>query len=69
MKKEAEKILKYKEFIIEIQRIWDVKAKTVLVIRGATGLISLSLGQYLSNVPGKHKIKGLQKQQYMAMHT
>jgi len=66
IKKEAE-ILKYKEFIIEIQHIWNVKAKTV--IRGATGPISMSLGQYLSNIPGKHKIKDLQKQQYRALHT
>jgi hypothetical protein len=28
---------------------------------GATGTISESLRQYLSNIPGKHKIKELQK--------
>jgi hypothetical protein len=28
---------------------------------GATGTISKSLRQYLSNIPGKHEIKGLQK--------
>ena len=27
IKKEAEKILKYKEFTIEIQRMWNVKSK------------------------------------------
>jgi hypothetical protein len=31
------------------------------VITGATGTISKSLGQYLSNIPGKHEIKKLQK--------
>jgi hypothetical protein len=30
------------------------------VIIGATGTFSKSLGQYLSNVPGKHEIKQLQ---------
>jgi len=53
IKKEAEKILKYTDLIIEIQ--------TKLIPRGATGTISKSFGQYLSNITGKHKIKELQK--------
>jgi hypothetical protein len=61
VKKEAEKILKYKEFITEIQRMWNVKAKIVSVIIGATGTISKSLTQYLSNMPGKHEIKEIRK--------
>jgi len=59
IKKEAEKILKYKDLIIEIQRMWNVKVKVILVIRGATGTSSKSLRQYLSNIPGKHEIKEL----------
>ena len=59
--KEAEKILKYKDPIKEIQRIWGVKANMIPVIAGATGTISKSLRQYLSHVPGKHEIKELQK--------
>jgi len=46
-----------------------VKVKAVLVIKGVTGTISMSVGQYLSNIPGKHKIKDLQKQQCKALHT
>jgi len=61
IKKEAEKILKYKDLIIEIQRMWNVTAKVISVIIGATGTISKSLRQYLSNIPGKHEIKELQK--------
>ena len=41
--------------------MWNVKAKVIPVITGLTGTISKSLRQYLSNVPGKHKIKELQK--------
>jgi len=40
-----------------------VKAKVILVIIGATVNISKSLRQYLSNIPGKHKIKELKKNQ------
>jgi hypothetical protein len=54
IKKEAEKILKYKDLMIEIQSMWNVKAKVIPVIRGATGTILKSLRQYLSNIPGKH---------------
>jgi hypothetical protein len=40
--------------------MWNVKAKVIPVITGATGTISKSLTQYLSNILGKHKIKELQ---------
>jgi hypothetical protein len=62
-KKEAEKILKYKDLIIEIQQMWNVKARVIWVIIRATGTISKSLRQYLS---GKHKIKELQKTAILA---
>jgi len=39
-KKEAEKILKYKDFTIEIQGMWNVKTKVIPIIIGATGTIS-----------------------------
>ena len=60
-KKEAEKILKYKHLKTEIQRMWNMKAKVILVIRGATGTISESLRQNLSNIREKHEIKEIQK--------
>ena len=58
---EAEKILKYKDFIIETERIWNVKSKVIPVIIGATGTISESFRKYVSNIPGKHEVKELQK--------
>jgi hypothetical protein len=39
IKKKAEKILKYKDLIIEIQRMWNVKTKSIPVIICATGTI------------------------------
>ena len=59
-KKEAQKIAKYKDLKTESQRMWNVKAKVVPEITGATGIIPKSLRQYLSNVPGKREIKELQ---------
>jgi hypothetical protein len=49
--------------------MWNVKVKVIPVIIGATGTISKSFGQYLSNTTGKHKIKELQKQPFWALHT
>jgi len=61
IKKEAEKILKYKDLTIEIQRMWNVKTKTIPVIMGKTGTISKSFRKYVSNIPGNHVVKELQK--------
>ena len=56
---------------MEIKRTWNVKAKVIPVTTGATGTISKSLRQYLSNIPGKHEIKELQKkkQAYWTPHA
>jgi hypothetical protein len=43
IKKETEKILKYTDLGTEIQHIWNVKAKVIPVITGATGTILISL--------------------------
>jgi len=60
-KKGAEKILIYEYLKIGIQCMWNVKAKVIPVNNRATGTISESPNQYLSNIPGKHKIEKLQK--------
>jgi len=60
IKKEAENFLKYKDLTIEIQHMWNVKTKMILVIIGATGTISESFRKYVSNIPGNHEVKKLQ---------
>ena len=61
IKKEAEKILKYKDLTIEIQRMWNVKSTVIPVIIGATGTISKSFRKYVGNIPGSHEVRELQK--------
>ena len=61
IKKEAEKSLKYKDLTIEMQRVWNVKTKMIPAIIGAIGTISKSFRKYVSNIPGKHEVKELQK--------
>jgi len=61
IKKEVEKILEYKDLTTEIQRMWNVKTKVLSVITGATVTISKSFRKYVSNIPGKHEVKELQK--------
>jgi len=61
IKKGAQKILKYKDLTIEIQRMWNVKSKVIPVIIEATGTVSKSFRIYVNSVPGKHEVKELQK--------
>jgi hypothetical protein len=60
-KKEAEKTVKYKDPTTEIELMWNIKTTVIPVIIGATGTVSKSFGKYLNNIPGKHKMKELQK--------
>jgi hypothetical protein len=60
-KKEAEKILKYKDLTIETQRMWNVKSRVIPVITGATVTIFKSFRKYVSDIPGNHDVKEIQK--------
>jgi hypothetical protein len=59
IQKEIEKILKYEDLTIEIQRMWNVKTRVIPVIIGATGTISKSFRKYVSTIPGNHEFREL----------
>jgi len=61
IKKETPKILKYKDLTIEIQCMWNVKARVIPVITGTAGTISKSFRKYVSDIPGSNDGKELQK--------
>jgi hypothetical protein len=41
--------------------MWNIKAKVIPLVTGATETISKSFRKYLSNILGKEEIKELQK--------
>ena len=41
--------------------MWTVKTKVIPVIIGATGTNSTSVRKYVSNIPGNHEVKEVQK--------
>jgi len=59
--KEAEKKLKYKSLLIEVQRMWDVKCTIIQVITGVTRIITKGLKKNLEALIGKYSIRSLQK--------
>jgi hypothetical protein len=65
IKKEAEKILKYKYVTIEVQGIWNVKMIVIPVIKGATGTISESFRKYWESM----KSRNYRKQSYSTLFT
>ena len=41
--------------------MWNVKARVIPVIIGATGTISKSFRKYVNDIPGNYDVKELQK--------
>jgi len=61
LSKEVEKVFTYKDLILEIQSMWNLKAKMITVIKEATYTFPKSLRKYLSKIIRKHEIKEQQK--------
>ena len=69
IKKEDEKILKYKNLTTEIQRMWKVNTRVIPVIIGATGTISKSFRNYLTTFRESRELRNYRIQPYWALHT
>jgi hypothetical protein len=69
IKKEAEKILIYKDLKIGIHHMWNIKTRVIPVIIGATGTISKSFRKYVSTIRGNHELGNYRKLPYWALHT
>ena len=59
--KTMEKLTKYKDLEIEIEKMWGMKTTTVPVIIGAFGLVKKGTENYISKIPGNIRITELQK--------
>jgi hypothetical protein len=51
---------------MECECKWNVKTRGIPVIIGATGTISKSFRKYVSNLPGNHEVRELQKTAILA---
>ena len=70
IKREAEKILQYKDLIIEIQRMWNVEEKVIPVIIGANwNHLKITLDHTSAIYRGKHEIRNCKKRPYRALYT
>jgi hypothetical protein len=49
--------------------MWNVKTRVIPVIIGATETISKSFRKYVSDIPGNHDVKGLQKNSHIGHCT
>jgi len=59
--KEAEHELKYKSLCTAVQRMWTIKCFIILILIGATGIVTKGLKKNLKTMPGTHSIDSLQK--------
>jgi len=60
-RKETEKVTKYQDLVLEIQRLWNVKAEVIPIVIGALGAVTPELNDWLKKLPIKVRCDFLQK--------
>ena len=59
--KVSEKLSKYKDLEIEINRMWGMKTEVIPVVIGALGLVKKGLEKFTNKIPGNINIDEIQK--------
>jgi hypothetical protein len=57
--KEIEKFTKYQDLKIDLQRVWNVKARVVPLVVEALGETSPGIEKHLDNNPRNHDVRPL----------
>ena len=58
---EFEKLFKYKDLEIEVERLWHMKTVTILVVIGTLGMIKKGTEKHLEKIPGSPNLAEMQK--------
>ena len=56
IEKDKEKILKYQDLRIELQKLWNIKLKVIPIILGSLGTYTTDVLSYLMEIPGSHRL-------------
>ena len=56
-----EKLSKYKDLEIEVEKMWHLKTKTIPVVVGALGLIKKGTTAFIEKTPGSPSLQEVQK--------
>ena len=59
--KEFDKLSKYKDLQIEIDRMWHLKTTIVPVVVGALGMVKKGIQNHLNTIPGEPNLQEIQK--------
>ena len=51
--KEFEKLSKYKDLQIEVERMWQLKTSIIPIVVGALGSVKKGIAKHLEKSPGK----------------
>ena len=56
-----EKLSKYKDLEIEVEKMWHLKTKTIPVVVGSLGLIKKGTNTFIEKIPGSPPLQEVQK--------
>ena len=59
--KEFDKLSRYKDLQIEIERMWRLKKTVIPVIVGAIGMVKKGVLNHLKSIPGEPNLQEIQK--------